>query len=57
MCWIGVGPTDFIYDAHAEYRALLNGKGYKYEYVETDGGDIWHNWRIYLAEFAQKLFR
>ena len=35
---------------------LLDEKGYKYEYFETGGGHIWKNWRIYLSEFAPKLF-
>jgi enterochelin esterase family protein len=25
--------------------------------VETDGGHIWRNWRIYLTMFAQKIFK
>ena len=35
----------------------LDAKGYKYEYLETDGGHIWKNWRIYLNQFAPKLFK
>ena len=30
---------------------------YPYEYLETEGGHIWRNWRIYLTEFAQKVFK
>jgi len=25
--------------------------------METDGGHIWKNWRIYLAEFVPLLFK
>jgi len=25
--------------------------------VETDGGHIWKNWRIYLNQFVPKLFK
>lgn len=35
---------------------MLDEKGYKYEYYETGEGHIWKNWRIYLTEFAPKIF-
>ena len=25
--------------------------------METDGGHVWKNWRIYLSVFAQELFK
>lgn len=57
LYWIGIGKDDFLYKANVEWRKRLDDAGYKYEYMETDGGHIWRNWRIYLAEFSQKLFR
>lgn len=54
--FIGIGSTDFLYKSNTEYRALLDSKGISYEYMETDGGHIWRNWRKYLDYFAQKLF-
>ncbi|MCF0160413.1 MAG: esterase, partial [Bacteroidaceae bacterium] len=54
---IAIGNTDFLYKANADYRAYLDKMGYKYEYLETDGGHIWRNWRIYLTIFAQRLFK
>lgn len=57
LYWIAIGKTDFLYKANEEYRKLLDEKGYPYEYLETDGGHIWKNWRIYLTEFAPKLFK
>ena len=36
---------------------LEDEKGYKYTYMETEGGHIWRNWRVYLTEFAQKIFK
>lgn len=56
LYWIGIGKTDFLYKANQEYKANLDKLGMKYEYVETDGGHIWRNWRIYLSEFVPKLF-
>ena len=57
LYWIGIGKTDFLYQANVEFRKLLDQKGYKYTYLETGGGHIWRNWRIYLTEFASKLFK
>ncbi len=57
LYWIAIGKTDFLYDQNADLRKYLDEKGYKYEYVETDGGHIWRNWRIYLTMFAQKIFK
>ena len=57
LYWIGIGKTDFLYKANEDYRAYLDSKGYGYEYLETEGGHIWRNWRDYLTIFAQRLFR
>ncbi len=57
LYWIGIGKTDFLYQANADYRAKLDAQRYPYVYLETEGGHIWRNWRIYLAEFAQLLFK
>lgn len=57
LYWIAIGKTDFLYKANVEYRKLLDEKGYPYEYFENEDGHIWKNWRIYLSEFAPKLFK
>ena len=57
LYWIAIGKTDFLYKANEEYRKLLDAKGYPYEYFENEDGHIWRNWRIYLSEFAPKLFK
>lgn len=57
LYWIAIGSEDFLYDENVKYRALLDEKGYKYEYRESGDGHVWRNWRIYLAEFSQKLFK
>ena len=57
LYWMGMGKTDFLYQSTVDLRAFWDSKGYKYEYVETDGGHIWRNWRIYLTMFAQKIFK
>ena len=57
LYWIAIGNEDFLYDENVKYRELLDDKGYKYEYRESGDGHIWRNWRIYIAEFAEKLFK
>jgi len=57
LYWIAIGKTDFLYQQNKQYRQYLDEKGYSYEYMESEGGHIWRNWRIYLTLFAQRLFK
>lgn len=57
LYWIGIGKDDFLYDENVRYRELLDSEGYPYTYRESEGGHIWRNWRIYLGEYAQLLFK
>lgn len=56
LYWIGVGVDDMLYERTAEFRSLLDSKGYKYVYLESPGAHVWTCWRIYLADFAARLF-
>jgi len=57
--WIAIGKNDvpILYNAVQDYRKKLDSMGMKYGYLETEGGHTWTNWRTYLTEFAQKLFK
>ena len=57
LYWIAIGSGDFLYNENVEYRELLDRLGCKYTYRESTGGHEWRNWRIYLSEFAQMLFK
>lgn len=57
LYWIAIGNTDFLYDENVKLRQYLDGKGYAYEYMESNEGHIWKNWRLYLTEFVPKLFK
>jgi enterochelin esterase-like enzyme len=57
LYWIAIGKTDFLYDANTEYRKKLDDLEMPYEYVESEGGHTWRNWRVYLSEFAPQLFQ
>lgn len=56
LYWIAIGDTDFLYQNNVDYRKLLDDKGYKYSYCESEDGHIWKNWRIYLTDFVPMLF-
>ena len=57
LYYIAIGKTDFLYDSSAQYRQWLDANNFKYEYKETPGGHIWRNWRLYLTDFGQKVFK
>ena len=57
LLWIGIGKTDFLIQSNNEFRAKLDAAGYPYKYMETEGGHIWRNWRIYLSEFVPLIFK
>lgn len=57
LYYIAIGNRDFLYKANTDFRKMLDEKGYKYTYKETGEGHIWKNWRIYLADFAPRLFK
>ena len=57
LLWIGIGSTDFLIQSNNDFRKKLDAAGYPYKYMETDGGHIWRNWRIYLSEFVPLLFK
>ncbi|MCH7407846.1 alpha/beta hydrolase-fold protein [Belliella sp. DSM 111904] len=56
LYWIAIGKTDFLYDANQEFKKLLDEIDMPYTYVESEGGHIWRNWRVYLSQFAPQLF-
>lgn len=57
LYYIAIGKDDFLYEENCRLRSYLDSHGYPYEYLETEGGHIWRNWRIYLTDFAGKIFR
>lgn len=56
LYWIAIGNTDFLYQQNADLRRYFDENKYPYTYVETEGGHIWRNWRIYLTMFSQLIF-
>lgn len=57
MYWIAIGKEDFLYPNVTEFRKKLDSMGMRYTYIESEGGHIWKNWRVYLKDFTPLLFR
>ena len=57
LYWMGCGNVDFLYNNNKALREKFDAAGYPYVYKETDGGHVWKNWRIYLADYAPRLFK
>lgn len=57
LYWIAIGKKDFLYKQVQDYKKRLDKLGMPYEYLETEGGHTWTNWRDYLVEFSPKLFK
>ncbi len=57
LLWIGCGKTDFLIQANRDFMKKLDEKGYPYTFMETEGGHIWRNWRVYLSEFVPLIFK
>jgi len=57
LYWIAIGETDFLYGQVENYRKKLDEIGMPYEYIETEGGHTWKNWRDYMTVFVPRLFQ
>ena len=55
--WFAIGKEDFLYDTTVATVDMFLGHGFTIAYHESGGGHTWENWRVYLNEFSQKLFR
>jgi enterochelin esterase family protein len=56
LYWIACGTDDFLFQSVVTMRSELDQHSFPYQYRESDGGHTWTNWRIYLSEFATKIF-
>jgi enterochelin esterase-like enzyme len=55
--WFGIGDEDFLLDTAKASVAMFEEHGFDVVYHESGGGHTWMNWRDYLHDFAQQLFR
>ncbi len=54
---VSVGSTDFLVASTRNLVDVLKAAGIRHEFHESEGGHTWINWRHYLNDFAQQLFR
>ncbi len=58
LFWIAVGEKDALVGESAhQLDELLTAKGIKHEFHVSEGGHTWINWRHYLHDYAQLIFR
>jgi enterochelin esterase-like enzyme len=58
LFWIGAGENDqTVTDGPRRLSATLTRHGIQHTFNETTGGHTWINWRLYLCDFLQLLFR
>jgi enterochelin esterase family protein len=55
--WFGIGDEDFLLDTAKASVAMFEENGFDIVYHESGGGHTWMNWRDYLEDFSQQLFR
>lgn len=57
LFWIAIGNEDFLYKANRDFLKRLDSLEFGYEYHESARGHLWANWRLYLLQFAPRLFK
>jgi enterochelin esterase-like enzyme len=54
---IYIGKEDTLYMSNVSFHKLLDQHQIKHSFNETEGAHVWWNWRDYLVDYAQRLFR
>jgi len=57
LLWFATGKDDFLLNLSRATVDTLKAYGFDVTYQETNGGHTWVNWRNYLFEFAQMIFK
>ena len=57
LYFLACGESDFLIESARTLDATLTRNGLKHEFFVNKGGHTWSNWRIYLNNFAPKLFQ
>jgi enterochelin esterase family protein len=55
--WFAIGDQDFLLDTARATVDMFRKHEFDVVYHESGGGHTWTNWRVYLNDFAQQLFR
>ncbi len=57
LFWFATGKDDFLLETSRASVAMFQRYQFEVIYQETPGAHTWINWRNYLKEFAQLLFK
>jgi enterochelin esterase-like enzyme len=57
VLWLGCGTEDFAYAGMKAMDDLLTQKKVKHVWNPSGAGHSWPNWQVYLAKYAELLFR
>ncbi|MFN3650983.1 MAG: alpha/beta hydrolase [Armatimonadota bacterium] len=57
LLWFNTGKEDFLLQITRNTVDLFKRHGFRPEYIESEGGHTWTNWRDYLGQFAPRLFQ
>ena len=57
LYWVACGTEDFAWPNNLNIIDVLERNGLEHTFYVTDGGHTWSNWRKYLNEFTQLLFK
>ncbi len=57
LVWFATGKDDFLLETSRATVEMLKKYHFNVVYKETYGGHTWANWREYLYEFSQLLFK
>lgn len=55
--WIGTGKTDIFHSQSKRFVRKMHRQQIPYVFFETQGGHVWRNWRLYLYEYLQFVFK
>jgi enterochelin esterase family protein len=55
--WLGCGTDDFLFERYEQTVEFLKKRNIEHVAHTTDGAHTWINWRRYLYEFAQLIFK
>jgi len=55
--WIGSGKVDIFHSQSTRFVKKSKDKQISFVYYNSSGGHTWRNWRLYLSEFLQFIFK
>ncbi|MBR2770837.1 MAG: hypothetical protein IKD78_02290 [Bacteroidales bacterium] len=55
--WIGSGKVDVFHSQSTRFVKKSKDKQISFVYYNSSGGHTWRNWRLYLSEFLQFIFK